>query len=88
MRIQLSDHFTYSRLLKFTLPSTMPEGKPVVPGKLKPLSRNTTWKLLPLTGNGIQAILIDHRANVMRLEITKRRWKKHAVLTIDKTGFR
>ena len=75
-------------LLKFTLPSTMPEGKPVVPGKLKPLSRNTTWKLLPLTGNGIQAILIDHRANVMRLEITKRRWKKHAVLTIDKTGFR
>ena len=75
-------------LLKFTLPSTAPDGKAVIPGKLKPLCKNSTWKLLPLTGDGIQAILIDHRANIMRLEITKRRWKKHAVLTIDKTGLR
>lgn len=73
---------------KVNLPDTVFDGKPVIPGKLKPLSRNGLWKMLPLTGDTLSAVIIDTRGNVMRLEITKRRWKKHPVLIVDRTGFR
>ena len=75
-------------IVKIPLPAAEPEGKPVTPGKLKPASRNGNLKLLPLAGSPIRAVLVDTRANVMLLEITKRRWKKTPILTVDKTGFR
>ncbi|MBQ7207991.1 MAG: hypothetical protein IJS01_09365 [Lentisphaeria bacterium] len=75
-------------IAKIPLPGAEPEGKPVVPGKLKPASRNGNLKLLALSGTPARAVLVDSRANVMLLEITKRRWKKTPVLTVDKTGFR
>jgi len=75
-------------IAKIPLPGGEPEGKPVVPGKLKPASRNGNLKLLALSGTPARAVLVDSRANVMLLEITKRRWRKFPVLTVDKTGFR
>ena len=75
-------------IIKIPLPGAEPEGKPVVPGKLKPASRNGNLKLLALSGTPARAVLVDSRANVMLLEITKRRWKKTPILTVNKTGFR
>ena len=75
-------------IVKIPLPAAEPEGKPVTPGKLKPASRNGNLKLLALSGSPVRAVLVDTRANVMMLEITKRRWKKTPILTVDKTGFR
>ncbi|MBQ9501605.1 MAG: hypothetical protein IJU70_05565 [Lentisphaeria bacterium] len=75
-------------IVKIPLPAAEPEGKPVTPGKLKPASRNGNLKLLALSGSPVRAVLVDTRANVMMLEITRRRWKKIPILTVDKTGFR
>ena len=69
-----------------TLPDTEVEGRPVIPSKLKPINRNSTWKIFALTGTPQKALLIDIRGNVTMLEITKRRWKKIPVLTVDRTG--
>jgi hypothetical protein len=71
---------------RVTLPDTEVEGRPVIPSKLKPINRNSTWKIFALTGTPQKALLIDIRGNVTLLEITKRRWKKIPVLTVDRTG--
>ena len=75
-------------IVKIPLPAAEAEGKPVTPGKLKPASRNGNLKLLSLAGSPVRAVLVDTRANIMMLEITKRRWKKTPILTVDRTGFR
>jgi hypothetical protein len=86
------DNFLLYGLLKnnaigrVTLPDTEVEGRPVIPSKLKPINRNSTWKIFALTGTPQKALLIDIRGNVTLLEITKRRWKKIPVLTVDRTG--
>ena len=73
---------------RVTLPDTEVEGRPVIPTKLKPINRNNTWKIFALTGTPQKALLIDIRGNVTMLEITKRRWKKIPVLTVDRTGMK
>ena len=71
-----------------TLPDTEVQGRPVIPAKLKPINRNNTWKMFALSGTPQKALLIDIRGNVTILEITKRRWKKIPVLTVDRTGMK
>ena len=68
------------------LPGTALKGRPIVPGKLKPVSRNVTWKMFALSTSPCKILLIDTRSNITMLEITKRRWKKSNVLLVDKTG--
>ena len=75
-------------IVNIALPGGDQTEKPLQPGKLKPLSRNANWALLPLSAKNIKAVLIDHRGNIMILEKTKRRWKKYVLLTVDKTGYR
>ena len=75
-------------IARITLPATDIEGRPVVPAKLKPVNRNATWKLFTLSGSPQKAVLIDIRGNITLIEITKRRWKKSPVLTVDKTGMK
>ena len=73
---------------RITLPNTEIEGRPVVPAKLKPVNRNATWKLFTLSGTPQKAVLIDIRGNITLLEITKRKWQKTPILTVDRTGMK
>jgi len=61
------------------LPCKMPlgdPGAPFSPGKLKPLNRNANFRLLPLSGAGSAALLVDAKANVCRLDLGGKRPKK------------
>lgn len=71
---------------KIALPGISISGRPVVPGKLKPVSRNVTWKMFALSTSPCKILLIDTRSNISMLEVTKRRWKKSNILLVDKTG--
>ena len=64
------------------LPCKMPLGDPdaaFAPGKIKPLNRNANFRLLPLSGTGASALLIDAKANVWRLDLGGKRPKKSTV---------
>ena len=78
----------HNAIARFDLPNTTPFGRPVVPGKLKPLTRNITWKMFALSARTPQALLVDNRGNITQLEVTKRRWKKSNLLVVDKTGMK
>ena len=41
------------------LPGTALKGRPIVPGKLKPVSRNVTWKMFALSTSPCKILLID-----------------------------
>ena len=71
------------------LPCQMPLGDPgtsFAPGKIKPLNRNANFRLLPLSGTGADALLIDAKANVWRLDLGGKRPKKSAVFEIAPSG--
>lgn len=64
------------------LPCKMPSGTPgasFAPGKLKPLNRNANFRLLPLSGSGTAALLVDSKANLYRLDLGGKRPKKSIV---------
>lgn len=70
------------------LPCKMPLGDPGAafsPGKLKPLNRNANFRLLPLSGAGAAALLVDAKANVSRLELGGKRPKKVMIFEVAPT---
>ena len=55
----------------------------VSPGELRPHSRDDNFRLFSLSSSGEpQLLLIDHHANIFRLTVQPRRWKKSILFSV------
>ena len=66
----------------YQLPNETTPSVTVSPGELRPLNRNDNFRLFPLAGSGEpELLLIDNRANIFRLSVQPRRWKKSTLFS-------
>lgn len=66
----------------YQLPNETTPSVTVSPGELRPISRNDNFRLFTLAGSGEpELLLIDNRANILRLSVLPRRWKKSVLFS-------
>ena len=67
----------------YLLPNETTPSMTVSPGELRPHSRDDNFRLFSLSSSGEpQLLLIDHHANIFRLTVQPRRWKKSILFSV------